>query len=84
MTGKSQGKKQKCEIVQIKVKAMKPPEKWVKIKEEIVLSSESHALEYFELKEMRNTERRDRENIKRTENGQEILQRKLGQELKSH
>ena len=56
----------------------------MKIKEEIVLSSESRALEYFELKEMRNTERRDRENIKRTENGQEILQRNLRQGLKSH
>lgn len=56
----------------------------MKIKEEIVLSSESCALEYFELKEMRNTERRDRENKKGTEKGQEILQRKVRQGLKSH
>lgn len=47
MTGKSQGTKQKGEIVQIQVKAVKPPEKWGKIKEEIVLSSESWALEYW-------------------------------------
>lgn len=47
----------------------------MKIKEEIVLSSESCALEYFELKEMRNTERRDRENIKGTEKGQEIAKK---------
>lgn len=84
MTGKSQGRKQKCEIIQIKVKAMKPPEKRVKIKEEIVLSSESYAHKYFELKEMKNTERGDRENIKRSENGQEILQRRLRHGLKSH
>lgn len=84
MTGESQGRKQKCEIVQIKVKAMKPPGKRVKIKEEIVLSSESYAHEYFELKEMRNTERGDRENIKRSENGQEILERRLRHGLKSH